>query len=35
MGRDIDHGVVDNFGRVFKGNGITLNDLYPDFYIVN
>jgi choline dehydrogenase-like flavoprotein len=35
MGKDIDHGVVDNFGRVFKCNGITLNDLYPDFYIVN
>ncbi len=35
MGKDRDHGVVDNFGRVFKGNGNTLNDLYPDFYIVD
>ncbi len=35
MGKDKDHGVVDNFGRVFKGNGTTLNDLYPDFYIVD
>ncbi|MER5175071.1 MAG: GMC oxidoreductase [Candidatus Nitrosocosmicus sp.] len=35
MGKDIDHGVVDTFGSVFKSDGTTLNDLYPDFYIVD
>ena len=41
MGRDRDHGVVDSFGRVYKGNGATLTDYYSDaggianFYVVD
>jgi hypothetical protein len=35
MGKDRDHGVVDSFGRVYKGNGPTLTDVYPDFYIAD
>jgi hypothetical protein len=35
MGNDRDHGVVDSFGHVYKGNGTTLTETYPDFYIVD
>ena len=35
MGKDRDHGVVNSFGSVFKGNGATLNETYSDFYIVD
>ncbi len=35
MGKDRDHGVVDSFGRVYKGNGATLTEVYPDFYIAD
>jgi choline dehydrogenase-like flavoprotein len=28
-------GVVDSFGQVYKGNGATLTETYPDFYIVD
>ena len=35
MGKDRDHGVVDSFGRVYKGNGDTLTEVYPDFYIAD
>jgi choline dehydrogenase-like flavoprotein len=35
MGKDRDHGVVDSFGRVYKGSGPTLTDVYPDFYIAD
>lgn len=35
MGKDRNHGVVDNFGRVYKGDGIALTDFYPDFYIID
>jgi choline dehydrogenase-like flavoprotein len=30
MGKDRNHGVVDSFGRVYKGNGATLTDYYSD-----
>jgi choline dehydrogenase-like flavoprotein len=35
MGKDRDQGVVDSFGRVYKGNGATLTEVYPDFYIAD
>src|SRR5215469_15543481 len=35
MGKDRNHGVVDNFGRVYKGDGIALTDFYPTFYIID
>lgn len=35
MGKDRDHGVVDTFGRVFKGNGATLTETYSEFYVVD
>src|SRR6266487_1186375 len=35
MGKDRNHGVVDSFGRVYKGNGPTLTDYYSEFYIVD
>ena len=35
MGKDRNHGVVDNFGRVYKGNGATLTDYYSNLYVVD
>jgi cholesterol oxidase len=35
MGKDRNNGVVDNFGRVYKGTGATLTDNYPDFYVAD
>ena len=35
MGKDRDHGVVDSFGKVYKGNGTSLTDSYPDLYVVD
>lgn len=35
MGKDRDHGVVDSFGHVYKGNGSTLTETYPEFYVVD
>ena len=41
MGKDRNHGVVDSFGRVYKGNGATLTEYYSDaqgnadFYVVD
>jgi len=35
MGKDRNHGVVGSFGRVYKGNGTTLTDFYPGFYVVD
>ena len=35
MGKDRNNGVVDNFGKVYKGNGATLTETYPEFYIVD
>jgi choline dehydrogenase-like flavoprotein len=35
MGKDRDHGVVDSFGKVYKGDGTSLTDPYPDFYVVD
>ena len=34
-GKDRNHGVVDNLGRVYKGNGATLSDQYSDFYVAD
>ena len=35
MGKDRDHGVVDSFGKVYKGDGASLTDPYPDLYVVD
>src|SRR5262249_54058434 len=35
MGRDRSQGVVDNLGRVYKGNGATLTEFYSDLYVVD
>jgi cholesterol oxidase len=35
MGKDRNNGVVDNSGKVYKGNGSTLTETYPEFYIVD
>ena len=41
MGKDRNHGVVDSFGRVYKGDGATLSEYYSDpggnanFYVVD
>jgi GMC oxidoreductase len=35
MGKDKDHGVVDSFGRVFKGDGASSTETYPEFYVVD
>jgi GMC oxidoreductase len=35
MGKDRDSGVVDNFGRVYKGNAAIPTETYVDFYIVD
>lgn len=35
MGNDRNEGVVDNLGRVFKGNGANLTDRYDDFRVVD
>ena len=35
MGKDRNNGVVDNFGRVYKGTGATLTDYYTDFYVAD
>jgi cholesterol oxidase len=35
MGKDRNNGVVDNSGRVYKGNGATLTETYPEFYVVD
>jgi hypothetical protein len=35
MGKDRNNGVVDNFGRVYKGSGATLTDLYSDLYVAD
>jgi choline dehydrogenase-like flavoprotein len=41
MGKDRNHGVVDSFGRVYKGDGATITDYYSDaegianFYVVD
>jgi choline dehydrogenase-like flavoprotein len=35
MGKDRNHGVVDSFGRIYKGNGATLTETYPEFYVVD
>lgn len=34
-GKDRNNGVVDNSGRVYKGNGATLTETYPEFYVVD
>jgi cholesterol oxidase len=35
MGKDRNNGVVDSLGRVYKGNGTTLTEIYPEFHIVD
>ena len=35
MGKDRIHGVVDSFGKIYKGNGATLTETYPEFYVVD
>jgi choline dehydrogenase-like flavoprotein len=35
IGKDKDHGVVNNFGKVFRDDGTTLTDTYVDFYVVD
>ena len=35
IGKDMDHGVVNNFGKVYRGNGATLTDTYDDLYVVD
>jgi hypothetical protein len=35
MGKDRNNGVVDNFGRVYKGTGAALTDYYPGFYVAD
>ena len=35
MGKDRDHGVVDNLGRLYKGDGASLTEPYPGFYVVD
>ena len=35
MGKDRNNGVVDNFGRVYKGTGAALTDNYPGFYVAD
>jgi hypothetical protein len=35
MGKDRNEGVVDSFGKVFKGDGASLTDPYPDLYVVD
>jgi choline dehydrogenase-like flavoprotein len=35
MGKDRNNGVVDNLGRVYKGTGTTLTDLYEGFYVAD
>lgn len=35
MGKDRNHGVVDNMGEVYKGDGSTLTETYQDFYVAD
>ena len=35
MGKDRNNGVVDNFGKVYKGTGATLAEHYQDFYVAD
>lgn len=35
MGKDRSSGVVDSFGKVYKGNGASSTDTYTDFYVVD
>lgn len=35
IGKDRDHGVVNNFGKVYRGNGASLTDTYDDLYVVD
>jgi choline dehydrogenase-like flavoprotein len=35
MGNNRNEGVVDNFGKVFKGNGANLTDRYDDLRVVD
>jgi choline dehydrogenase-like flavoprotein len=35
IGKDRNGGVVNNFGKVYKGDGVSLTDTYDDFYVVD
>jgi hypothetical protein len=35
MGKDVNDGVVDSLGRVYKAGGATLTETYPEFHIVD
>jgi choline dehydrogenase-like flavoprotein len=35
MGKDRNNGVVNTFGQVYKGNGLTITETYDDFYVVD
>ncbi|HKU84635.1 MAG TPA: GMC oxidoreductase [Candidatus Nitrosocosmicus sp.] len=35
IGKDRNSGVVNNFGKVYKGDGVSLTDTYDDFYVVD
>lgn len=35
MGKDINNGVVDSLGRVYRPSGATLTETYPEFHIVD
>jgi hypothetical protein len=35
IGKDRDNGVVNNFGKVNKGDGVSLTDTYDEFYVVD
>ena len=35
IGKDRNNGVVNNFGKVYKGDGVSLTDIYDDFYVVD
>jgi len=35
IGKDRNSGVINNFGKVYKGDGALLADTYDDFYAVD
>jgi choline dehydrogenase-like flavoprotein len=35
MGKDINNGVVDSLGRVYKDGGATLTETYPEFHVID
>lgn len=35
MGKDRNNGVVNSFGKIYKGDGTTLTETYDSFYVVD